>query len=172
MMVGNIFRVQGNYSNLPKNNQKIKKTIRKNMNGLKAAFLVSKEDGAHCWSQCRYSHQRPMSTSKYGKICCSRQKIATKERKMGLVLTAGDHSGYIFSDWDAVYQSYESTSKSLFSNLNLTRVWCSSLKFLWHNVTFCHVHIEQHSFVTIPPWYCWTAVLIVGCNHGKVADRL
>ena len=41
---------------------------------------------------------------------------------MGLVLTAGNHSEYVFSDWDAVYKSYDSTSKSLFSNLNLTRI--------------------------------------------------
>ena len=49
---------------------------------------------------------------------------SNKTEKMGMVLTAGDGDDleYFFSDWDVFYKSYESTNKSLFNNLNLTRV--------------------------------------------------
>ena len=49
---------------------------------------------------------------------------SNKTETMGMVLTAGDGDDLenFFSDWDVFYKSYESTNKSLFNNLNLTRV--------------------------------------------------
>ena len=49
---------------------------------------------------------------------------SNKTETMGMVLTAGDGDDleYSFSDWDVFCKSYESTNKSLFNNLNLTRV--------------------------------------------------
>ena len=49
---------------------------------------------------------------------------SNKTEKMGMVFTAGDGDDleHFFSDWDVFYKSYESMNKSLFNNLNLTRV--------------------------------------------------
>ena len=49
---------------------------------------------------------------------------SNKTETMGMVLTAGDGDDleYFLSDWDIFYKFYKSTNKSLFNNLNLTRV--------------------------------------------------
>ena len=158
-----------------------------------------------------------MSMSKYGKICYSRWKIATKERKMGLVLTAGNHSGYVFSDWDAVYISLmippvRACSATWIWQESDVILW-SSCDMMWPFVMFMLsntllspfpldiaieraikrvINIDSPNVLVLFPYFWWiqseqylyenrwrkwwqrkwTAVLIVGCNHGKVVDGL